>query len=434
MSTVRTLLDADVVVCGGGPGGVSAAIAASRQGAKTVIIERFGCFGGTWTSGILSSIMPFPFVKGLFQEILERLKTKGGWRRFEHVEPGMSAEQLGNDFMGGAYDSEVLKVVLDELIEESGAQPVFFAQLAGVEKEGRSVRAVHIQTKEGLLRVAGKVFGEASGDGDLCVLAGAGFDMGREKDSACQPMTMIFKMDGVEDARALSFRKQNEHLEDLWNKAKKKGEVTIAREDVLWNPMPKPGQWNFNTTRILGLDGTKVLDVTKAMIEGRRQVMEVAAFMRNYVPGFENAVVAETPHHVGVRETRRIHADYTMTIDDIQRPARFDDAVARGNWFVDIHSPTGEGTERIHPPAGDFYEIPYRSLCPRDLDNVLIASRCLGATHEAHAAVRITPQIVAIAHGVGMAAGMSSRMGDPDIRAVNVAALRENLRKNGAHL
>jgi hypothetical protein len=422
----------DVLVCGGGPGGIGAAVASSRAGAKTLLVERFGCFGGTWTSGILSAIMPFPFVRGIFLEIIDRLKKAQGWRAFEHLEPGTPPSELGKDSSGGAYDSEVLKVVLDSLILESGIDPLFFAQLADVEVKNGTFVSASFLTKEGPLRVNAKVFVDASGDGDLCTLAGAGFQLGRDIDGACQPMTMIFKMDGVDDSKALPFRRQHGQLEDLWMLAKQRSEVTIAREDVLWNPMPKPGQWNFNTTRILGYDGTNARDVTKAMIEGRKQVMEVAAFMKRYVPGFENAFVSETPAHVGVRETRHVFCDYMLTLDDITRPATFPDAVARGNWFVDIHNPEGEGTVRMHPPAGTFYEIPYRSLCPAGLNNALIASRCLGATHEAHAAVRITPQIVAIGQAAGTAAALFCQQNAPDIRDIDRDLLQSRLRQAGA--
>jgi hypothetical protein len=168
------------------------------------------------------------------------------------------------------------------------------------------------------------------------------------------------------------------------------------------------------------------------MIEGRRQAAEVAAFMLRHVPGFEQAVITETAPHVGVRESRRILGDYVMTEDDITRPAEFDDAIARGNWFVDIHNPHGMGTRHIHAPSGRYYEIPYRSLRPRGLDNVLIASRCISATHEAHAAVRITPQIVAIGQGAGTAAALAVKDGHADSHQVDPSRLRELLRHDGA--
>ncbi len=243
---------------------------------------------------------------------------------------------------------------------------------------------------------------------------------------------MVFKMDGVDNDKALAFRRIHGNLHDLWRQARESGEVTIQREGVLCNPMPKPGQWNFNTTRILGRDATKARDVTLAIIEGRRQVMEVAAFMRRHVPGFAQAVVTETAPHIGVRESRRILGDYTMTEEDSTRPAEFEDAVARGNWFVDIHNPKGLGTKHVHAPKGRYYEIPYRSLRPRGLDNVLVASRCIDTTHEAHAAVRITPQVVAIGQAAGTAAALCEKKSLGDTRQLEGRDLRSCLREIGA--
>lgn len=432
MNPLPLLDSADVVVCGGGPGGVAAALCAARAGARVVLLERFGCLGGTWTSGILSAIMPFPYVGGVFREILARLDAAGGWRRFDHIEPNCTAADLGQDHAGGTYDSEILKVVLDELVTEAGVEVLFFVQSGAVHREGGRVVAVDVDSKEGRRRVEGRFFIDASGDGDLCALAGATFDQGRAADGATQPMTMIFKMDGVDDARALVEKRADHSLRERWQAAKAAGEITIPREDVIWTPMPTPGQWNFNTTRITGLDATKVRDITRAMILGRRQVAEVARFMRRRVPGFENARVCETPLHVGVRESRRIHADQTLTQDDIVAAREFPDAVARGNWFVDIHNPHGEGTVHVKAPAGRYYEIPYACLRPRGLDNVLVASRCLGSTHEAHAAVRITPQIVAIGQGAGTAAALAVAAGHADSRRVEPDALRAALRAAGA--
>jgi hypothetical protein len=168
------------------------------------------------------------------------------------------------------------------------------------------------------------------------------------------------------------------------------------------------------------------------MIEGRRQVAEVATFLRKNIPGFENAVVSETAAHVGVRESRRIHCDYRITPEDIVEARAFDDCIARGNWFIDIHSPTGEGTTRIHPPEGRWYEIPYRSIRPEGIDNLLVASRCIDSTHESHAAIRITPQITAIGQGAGTAAALCIRHNLPSTRLLDAALLRNTLREQGA--
>jgi hypothetical protein len=333
---------------------------------------------------------------------------------------------------GGTYDSEAAKVTLDRLVVGAGVTPFFFAQVAGVIREGSRVRGVIIESKEGRQVILAKVVVDSSGDGDVSVLAGVPYDQGREKDGAVQPMTMIFKMTGVNDDQAAAAQEADPCFEQAWQAAKARGEVTVPREDVLASRNPKPGEWNFNTTRIIQKDGTKLRDVTDAMIEGRRQVAEVAAFLRKNIPGFEHASVSETAPHIGVRETRRIRCDYTLTTKDIVEVVPFADCIARGDWFIDIHSPTGEGTVRIHPPAGKWYEIPYGCTRAQGVDNLLVASRCIGSTHEAHAAVRITPQVMAIGEGVGAAAALCVRLGLSSTRELDVDLLRETLRKQGA--
>lgn len=411
--------EADVLVLGGGPGGVGAAVAAARLGARTIVVERFGSFGGTWTAGILSAIMPFPFVRGIFLEVIEELAKRGGWNSWGGTH-------------GGTYDSEAAKGVLDELVTGAGVVPYFFMSLSDVIREGDRLVGVVVESKEGRQVIRARQFIDASGDGDVCVRAGVPFDQGRAADGAVQPMTMIFKMDDVDTERARAYQGEDPGFARAWRAAKERGEVTVPREDVLAGPNPRAGQWNFNTTRIIGKDGTKVRDVTEAMILGRRQVAEVAAFMRKYVPGFERAVVSETASHIGVRETRRILCDYTITADDIIRVVPFDDCIARGNWYIDIHNPTGEGTERIRPPEGRWYEVPYRSIRARGMENLLVASRCLDCTHEAHAAIRITPQVVAIGQGAGTAAALCVKNGLASTRDLDAALLRETLRSQGA--
>ena len=415
------IAECDVLVVGGGPGGIGAAVAAARNGAKTILLERFGSFGGTWTAGLLSAIMPYPFVKGLFLELVERWTQAGGWNTW--------GDKYG---AGGSYDSEAAKVVLDRFIVDAGITPFFFAQATAVIREGSRITGVIIESKEGRQVIRAKMIIDSSGDGDVSALAGVPVEQGRAGDGAVQPMTMIFKMTGVDDEALEAYRKIDLQLTTEWQAAKARGEITVPREDVLLGRNPRAGEWNFNTTRIINKDGTKLRDVTDAMIEGRRQVFEVAAFLCKHIPGFANAIVSETAPHIGVRETRRVRCDYTITANDIMSVRPVEDCIARGNWFIDIHSPTGEGTERAHPPAGSWYEIPYRSIRAQGLDNLLVASRCIDSTHEAHAAVRITPQVMAIGQGAGTAAALAVAQGHNDTRRVDAAVLRNTLRAQGA--
>jgi len=418
---LSVLDEADVLVLGGGPGGIGAAVAAARSGARTILVERTGSFGGNWTAGILGTIMASPQVHGIFQELVERIEKRQGWRQW--------GESYGG---GGTYDIETARLVLDEVVVSSGVVPYFYTQFSDVIREGSRLTGAIVESKQGRQVIRAKQFIDSTGDGDVSVRAGASFDKGREKDGGMQPMTMIFMMDHVDnDSISPWWHEQPECLQ-AWKEAKARGEVTVPREDVLAFQMPRKGQWTINTTRILGKDGTRIRDLTDATIEARRQVAEIVAFLKKYIRGFENAVLLETAPGIGVRETRRIHCDYTITADDILKVPAFDDCIARGSNFIDIHNPAGEGTTLAFPPKGKWYEIPYRSVRVRGLDNLLVASRCLDSTHEAHAAIRVTNQIMAVGEGAGTAAALCARDGLASTRDLDPARLREALRAKGA--
>jgi ribulose 1,5-bisphosphate synthetase/thiazole synthase len=414
--------EADVLVLGGGPGGIGAAIGAARAGARTILVERSGTFGGMWTSGILGAIMRSPEVKGVFAEIEEQFARRQGWYQWGGA-PGH----------GGTFDIEVAKIVLDELIASAGVVPYFYTQFSNVLREDGRITGAIVECKDGRCVIRAKQFIDSTGDGDVSVRAGATYDQGRAVDHKMQPMTMIFMIDHVDNDNISKWWHEQPECLQAWKEAKARGEITVPREDVLAFEMPRKGQWTINTTRILGKDGTKVRDLTDATIEARQQVAQIMNFFRKHVKGLENAVLLETAPQIGVRETRRIHCDYTMTVEDILKVPPQPDCIARGSNFVDIHNPEGEGTHLAFPPKGSWYEIPYRSIRVRGLDNLLIASRCIDSTHEAHAAVRVTNQVMTIGQGAGVAAALCAQKG-LTTRELDTDLLRTTLRSQGANV
>jgi hypothetical protein len=216
----------------------------------------------------------------------------------------------------------------------------------------------------------------------------------------------------------------------LFEAAKQAGRVRCPREDVLFFHTLNPGVVHFNTTRVTGLSATSGDDLTAAEMEARRQAHELARFLTSEVPGFERAYLQQCAAQIGVRESRRIRGHYVLTAEDVLGARKFHDAIARSNYPIDIHSPTGAGTDIRSVPAGDYYEIPYRCLLPQGMDNLLVAGRSVSATHEAQASLRIMPTCFAMGEAAGLAAAMAVQRG---ISPAEVPAeeLRQALREQG---
>jgi len=407
----------DVVVVGGGTAGVAAAVASARNGANTLLIERYGFLGGTMTAGLVNPFMTFhagkeQIIHGIFQEIIDRLKALNGY-----------------DEKTKAFDPEMMKIVCDQMVKEAGVKLMLHTCAIDAVMQSNIIRGVEVHNKSGRQIVLGKVIVDATGDGDIAVMAGAPYEKGRKEDGLTQPMTLNFRMGGVKVEKMPT----REEMNKLFEEAKKRGEITIPRENLLWFFTTRKGEIHFNTTRVIKVDGTKVEDLTYAEIEARRQMIELINFLKKNVPGFEDAYLLMSGTQIGVRETRRIIGEYVMTEEDILMARKFPDVIARGSYPIDIHSPTGEGTIIKGPPPGASYDIPYRSLIPQKIDNLIIAGKCISATHEAHAAIRIIPIVVAIGQASGTAAALSAKLNIPP-RKLDISLLQKTLKEQGANL
>jgi hypothetical protein len=406
----------DVIVIGGGTAGVAAAVAAGRNGVKTLLIERYGFLGGSMTAGFVNLFMEFhaggeQIIQGIFQEIIDRLKDMHGY-----------------DERTQAFDVEVMKLVTDQMVKEAGVELLLHTCVIDVRVEGNTLRGVEVHNKSGRQVVVGKVTVDATGDGDVAALAGVPYEKGRKEDGLMQPLTLIFMMGGIDMERLPS----REEMDGLFREAKAWGEITIPRENILCFPTTRKGEMHFNTTRVIRADGTSAEDLTRAEVEGRRQMAELAKFLKEKVPGFEGAYLSSSGE-IGIRESRRIMGEYVITGEDITKARKFEDVIARGSYPIDIHSPTGEGT--VNPPMapGASYDIPYRSLVPKGIDNLLVAGRCISSTHEGQSAIRVIPIAVAIGQGAGVAAALSASRNVPP-RRLDISLLQRTLRAQGANL
>ena len=421
------MLEYEAVVVGGGLSGVAAAISAARGGAKTLLIEKGGSLGGAVTNMLVYPFMKCYVVengrreyisKGVFSEIRKAAEEAEGINYSER------------DTIDPYFSPEYLKLALDKIILDSGADVLFHTVLTGVKVENRKIKEITVQSGAETLRVKGKFFIDAGGDGDLFALAGCDFTLGREEDGLCQPMTTCFRLSGVDIPQ---FTADIARLQKLYKEKRKNGEIKNPREDILAFLGIGDGIVHFNTTRVVGLNPTNPFDKSKAEFISRAQIFEMVDFLKKNSPAFKNCSLISVAPEIGVRESRKLKGEYVLTAADLKSYKKFDDAVAYGSYQIDIHSPTGTGTERFEFDRAKFYSIPYRCLLPKEIDNMLVAGRCLSADHRAHSAVRIMPICTCLGEAAGTAAAIAIKSGAIN-RNVDVKTLRAELKNNGAFI
>jgi len=443
--------DTDVLVVGGGPAGIGAAIGAVQAGARVILAERYGFLGGNATAALVMPLMSFhtqipqkerrgattllptdhgpgePVVGGALAKLLARLVSVGG-----AIPPTLATGYVV------PFDPEWFKIVALDLLDEAGVQLLFHAFASGIIGEKR-VEGVVFETKSGPLAIRAKVTIDCTGDADIAVQAGTPTEVGR-LDGLVQPMTLMFRMAEFHRAAFEAYVKQHPQewrgvhgLWDLVRKATAAGELKLPREDILFFATPHEGEVSVNSTRVTRVLGTDVWDLSYAEWMSRRQMRQIAEFLKQYVPGFEKSYVMQSGVNVGVRETRRIIGDYQLTADDVLSARKFDDAIARGAYPVDIHNPTGTGTVLKRLPPGEAYDIPLRCLMPQNAQGLIVAGRCISGTHEAHSSYRVMPIVMATGQAAGVTAAIAARRGAQP-RELGVREIQHELVRQGASL
>lgn len=439
--------ETDVLVVGSGPAGIAAAISSARNGAKTTLIEKNGYVGGNLTAGLVGPCMTSysldgeqQLIKGIFEELVLRMEKMGGALHPSTIPAG--SEYCGFIVYGHdkvtPFDPEAVKLCATEMLLEAGVKLQLHTFVADTILQEGAVRGVITASKSGLEAFKAIVTVDCSADADVAVRGGAEYQLGRPEDALTQPMTMFFRVANVDDDRVRAY--VAEHPDEyrpfasIVAEAKAAGEFPIPRRGIGLYKTLEPGVWRINTSRLHNLDGTDVRDLTTGEIEGRRQVAALMRFFRKWLPGFEQVILLDTAATIGVRETRRIVGEYMLTVEDLAEGREFEDVIALCGYPVDIHSPTGDGggADGTYQTA-NVYQIPYRSLVPARLDGVLVAGRCLSATHEAQGATRVMPPSFAMGEAAGAAAALSVQAGVQP-RDVSIPALRERLIHQGAYL
>ena len=425
----------EVVVLGGGPAGMAAAVAAARMGRSTILIERYGFLGGMGTAAGVTNFCGLhanvhgqirQVVHGVADDLLQRIARLDGLNE-PHPLFGKTVAQ--------AYDTAAYKIAADDLMLAAGVHVLFHAWAAAVvmDAPGR-VKALLVETKSGRRAIVGQTFIDASGDGDLCAWAGAPFAKGDGQGNMLYPSTM-FRLNGIDPQRA---GRAWEVIPSLMVEAEAAGRYKFPRKTPIVRPQKSGIEWRVNLTQLANeygdaMDGTDAIELSEAEMLGRRQIAEVAGFLKE-VPGFERSYIVDIAPQVGIRETRRIRGLYELTESDVLDCASFDDTVGVNGWPLELHL-KGDVEFRWPkiPESRGFNHLPYRITVPQSLDNVWVAGRCASMSHEAQSAARVTGACFVMGQAAGTAAHLALRAKCANAQ-VDVGELQSRLEDAGAYL
>ncbi|MFC4425719.1 FAD-dependent oxidoreductase [Deinococcus navajonensis] len=443
----------DVIVAGGGTAGAVAGIAAARTGARVLVVEAQGSLGGTGTNAWVTPLMRnvsggVNLNRGLTEELKARLRGRGDGA----VDPG------GND---NWFNPEGLKFVLDDLLVEAGGEVLFHTHVVDPLLEGGAIRALAVHNKGGLQALRATCFIDATGDADVAQGAGVPMSAGDEE-GLHQAMSLRFTLAGVDTAKLRDFLAasgqgqasaeflhfwmvwgRQSTLEPLFREAVARG-VLLERDGDYFQGFSvpgRPGEVSFNCPRIRPElnDGADPWQLSAAQLDGRQAITRLTAFCRTYLPGCEAAFIGVVAPMVGIRETRRVQGEYTLSVEDILDCTKFEDSICRNHYPVDIHSVKG-GARLLHERDGAapyfaldaWHEIPYRCLVPQGVDNLLVPGRAASSTFEAQSSIRVQQNCHSMGEAAGIAAAWAARNHGGQVRLVDVPALQAELRRRGA--
>ncbi len=448
--------DVDVVVVGGGPGGLPAAVAAARQGAKVLIVEHYGFPGGLASAGMIGPLFGYNTTQtddlmlgGIPLEIVRELQSLNGAPQEKNIR-----------WHAIPFEPEMMKHALEHLAgREKNIRFLYHTHAVGVIRDGNRIDCVLVENKSGRTAIRGRVFIDATGDGDVACWAGCAYTKGRPADGAMQSMGTKFRMGGLREQT----KQETEESVEIFKQAIADKTLPIyfapVGEVSEFGATIRPGERTPTITRARG-DGTNAEDLTRNEMKLRADTLKIIDFCRKHIPGYEKCYLMATPTQIGVRETRQITGNYILTGKECMKTARFDEGVARGSWFLDIHCPLGltsplttlcNGDCKVTPDCvmkkkfrdqlyddyyledGGYYEIPYGCLTPQGVDNLLVSGRCISADHGAMSSLRVIGTCFAIAQAAGTAAGMCMSLSCSPVE-LSGTEVRQTLKSSGVPL
>jgi len=425
----------EVVVLGGGPAGIAAAVAAARAGRRTLLVERYGFLGGMGTAAGVTNFCGLHanvhgtmhrVVQGVASELLARIERLGGLNA-PHLVLGKILAQ--------AYDTAAYKIAADDLFAAYEVDILFHALGAGVVADGeKRIHALMVETKAGRRAVRADVFVDCSGDGDLAAQAGVPFELGDDAGHLLYP-SMMFRLNGIDPDKAGEAWRT---IPALMEAAVARGTHKFPRKGAIVRPQRHAVEWRVNFTQLARRDGSAINgidpdDLTRGEIDGRRQALEAFEFLRT-VPGFEDSYIVDLPPQLGIRETRRINGGYRLSGADVLTCASFEDSIGVNGWPMEVHAPDDVIFKFPDiPHSRGFNELPYRMLVPSGIDNLLVAGRCASMTHDGQSAARVSGACFAMGEAAGLAASLALS-GNTTPREIAVEKLQQALLREGAFI
>jgi hypothetical protein len=445
----------DVIVVGSGSAGIGAALAAARNGAATLLVEKNGFPGGLGTAGLISHFdnMKMLGVTGIAMELYNELRKRGALKEFD-----VSGFDMPYSFWQGGcgFDPEELKALILDLLKEAGVELLFHSLVTETVVNRDRIEGIVLYNKSGRKTVTGKVVIDATGDADVACQAGAGYELG-DGNGECMSPTLSFLIGGVNTERLLEYFDEHpdqignhprlgkyikdhrrsiiiQGFYDLIRKAREAGDLDIQLPEpgIGLILQPRYGVYHVNATRVPGINPVDGESLSLLETRERENVRELFRFMKKYIPGFEDSYIMQTALQAGIRESRRIAGEYCLDIEDIRGRKKFGDSVVKSMLgHTDVHS--GKDMKWSFEFIDGPYYIPYRALVPKKVDNLLVAGRCISVTREALASIRIMPVCTGTGEAAGTAAALSAGEGCTP-RKLNVGLLQERLVKNGVEL
>ncbi len=416
--------EVDVLVCGGGPSGIAAAVSAAKNGADVMLIERFNCLGGQGTIGLVTSFMSMSaytggrqVIKGIWEEFTNLLEGMGGCIKPQHLaekKPYFSINRHEPDTAICPFDPELYKIAADQMMEKYGVRVLFHTYITEAIMEEKEIKGVIVENKSGRQAIYAKRIVDCTGDGDVIAYTGALFETGvGEKDGKKieSPVTTMFCMDGLAPDTV------------TWKVIK---ELDYGAVNLF--PLMKDDEFRAEMTRVTGINPCSAEDITKGEIACRKQILEVLDWLRNNYKGAGQARLTKIANMMGMMVSRRVKAEYKVTRDDILNYTMFDDVISMNAYGVDIHNPNGAGCELYWLIPGHAYSIPYRSLVPLEVENIIVAGRCI-----AHDGIAV----MSTCYGTGEAAGAAAALSIKEnvtLRKLSIEKLQETLRNQGVYL